>query len=67
MNVHVNVKHGIDEILDEMGRGRSEGPADILTVKAKDKLFIGGGCESPFGFDGSEVKNLSICRDSQGL
>lgn len=63
MKPNVEIKYGIDDVLKEMGLTKDGGAADILRVKAEDKFFIGGGCESPYGFNNTPTRNLSICHD----
>ena len=42
MKVDVKIRHGLDQILKEMG---TETTSDIMVLKAKDKFFVGNGCE----------------------
>lgn len=63
MKANVEIKYGIDDVMAEMGLLIDKSGSDIIRVKAEDTFFIGGGCESPYGFDNTPTKNLSICQD----
>lgn len=44
MGINVKIKYGFDQILKEMGADRA---GDIMVLKAKDRFFVGYGCEYP--------------------
>lgn len=63
MNVEVNIKHSLDEILTELNHEKSD---DIISLKHNDKFFVGRGCEIPYTEDmGDEFnKNRNFMTDA---
>ncbi|MEW6600124.1 MAG: hypothetical protein AB1499_04060 [Nitrospirota bacterium] len=78
MEIKVDIKHGFDQVLEEMGVEKTD---DILLLKAKDRFFTGYGCEVPY-YAGmpddlrsnkryilksyqSSLGNISLCIDVQ--
>lgn len=65
MFVTREIKYSIGDIIEELGETASiDG---VIAVKMSDKLFLGGGCETPIkkepGYDENFIapQNISIC------
>ena len=71
MHVKADIKYSIEDALKELEKDKNVQSTDgIIVLKAEDKFFIGGGCETYTTVMDSpkckknQLQNVSVCMNS---